>query len=110
MRLGPLVENDGIFPNRINMQLLKVINRNTIRIEIWERGAGYTIASGSSSCAAASAAYKMGMVDSIIKVHMPGGVIDIEIRDGHVFMTGPVSGISKGTFLDDFERRINEIL
>ena len=91
------------------MQLLKVMDRNTIRIEIWERGAGYTMASGSSSCAAASAAYKMGMVDSTIQVHMPGGVIDIEIKDGHVFMTGPVFGISKGTFLDDFARRINEI-
>jgi diaminopimelate epimerase len=109
LKLGPLVENSAAFPNRINMQLLKVIDRNTIRIEIWERGAGYTMASGSSSCAAASAAYKMGMVDSTIKVYMPGGVIDIEIKDGHVFMTGPVSGISKGTFLDDFARSINEI-
>jgi diaminopimelate epimerase len=108
LRLGPLVENDAVFPNRINMQLLKVIDRNTIRIEIWERGAGYTMASGSSSCAAASAAYKMGLVDSAIKVHMPGGVIDIEIIDGHVFMTGPVSGICKGTFLDDFASSINE--
>jgi len=108
LKLGPLVENSAIFPNRINMQLLKVIDRNNIRIEIWERGAGYTMASGSSSCAAASAAYKMGLVNSVVKVHMPGGVIDIEIKDGHVFMTGPVSGISRGTFLDDFAGRINE--
>jgi diaminopimelate epimerase len=106
LKIGPLVENNAAFPNRINMQLLKVIDRNNIRIEIWERGAGYTMASGSSSCAAASAAYKMGLVDSAIKVHMPGGVIDIEIKDGHVFMTGPVSGIFKGTFLDDFVRGV----
>jgi len=109
LRLGPLIENSAAFPNRINMQLMKVIDRNNIGIEIWERGAGYTMASGSSSCAAASAAYKMGMVDSTIKVHMPGGVIDIEIRDGHVLMTGPVSGVSRGTFLADFAHRINEI-
>ena len=55
------------------MQLLEVIDRNNIKIEIYERGAGYTLASGSSSCAAASAAYKLGLVDNKIKVHMPGG-------------------------------------
>lgn len=102
LRLGPVIENHQLFPNRINMQLLKVINRNNIRIEIWERGAGYTLASGSSSCAAASAAFKLGLVDNRIKVQMPGGVIEIEIKeDGHVFMTGPVIGIVKGEFLGD---------
>lgn len=62
-----------MFPNRINIQFLKILDRKNIRIEIWERGAGYTLASGSSSCAAASAAYKLGLVDNQVKVHMPGG-------------------------------------
>jgi diaminopimelate epimerase len=62
--LGPLVENHPMFPNRINMQLLKIIDRTNIRVEIWERGAGYTLASGTSSCAAANAAYKLGLVDN----------------------------------------------
>jgi len=65
------------------------------------------LASGSSSCAAASAAYKLGLVDSQIKVRMPGGIIDIEIKaDGHVFMTGPVEGVAQGEFATDFQRRM----
>lgn len=102
-RIGPIIENHAIFPQRINMQLLKILDRNNIQIEIWERGAGYTMASGSSSCAAASAAYKLGFVDNEVKVHMPGGVIEIDIKpDGHVFMTGAVQSISAGGFTKEF--------
>lgn len=92
--LGPYVENYKEFPNKINMQLLEVIDRNNIKIEIYERGAGYTLASGSSSCAAASVAYELGLIDNKVKVHMPGGVLDIEIlKDKMVYMTGPVEYI-----------------
>ena len=97
--IGPLIENDSLFPNRINVQLMKVIDRQNISIEIWERGAGYTLASGSSSCAAASAAYRLGLADRKIRVKMPGGVLDIEIDEkGHVQMIGPVSNVSEGNF------------
>ncbi|MDY4078771.1 MAG: diaminopimelate epimerase [Clostridium sp.] len=92
--LGPYVENYKEFPNKINMQLLEVIDRNNIKIEIYERGAGYTLASGSSSCAAASAAYELGLINNKVKVHMPGGILDIEIlQDKMVYMTGPVEYI-----------------
>ena len=92
--LGPYVENYKEFPNKINMQLLEVIDRNNIKIEIYERGAGYTLASGSSSCAAASVAYELGLVDNKVKVHMPGGVLDIEIlEDKMIYMIGPVEYI-----------------
>ena len=60
-------------------QFLEIINRKTIRIEIWERGAGYTLASGSSSCAAASVAHRLDLCDEEIVVLMPGGKIDIKI-------------------------------
>jgi diaminopimelate epimerase len=104
MKLGPLVENHDIFPKRINMQLLKVLDRKNIQIEIWERGAGYTLASGSSSCAAASAAHKLGLIDSKVKVHMPGGILEIELKaDGHIFMTGAVSSVAKGEFSSEFK-------
>lgn len=107
MKIGPFVENHEIFPNRINMQLLKVIDKNNIQIEIWERGAGYTLASGSSSCAAANAAHKLKLVDEKIKVHMPGGVLDIEIKnDGHIFMTGEVLGVAKGCFMPDMDTKL----
>jgi diaminopimelate epimerase len=95
--LGPWVENNRLFPHRINMQLLKVLDRKTIQIEIWERGAGYTLASGSSSCAAASAAHRLGLVDRAVTVRMPGGALTIDLKeDGHVLMTGPVTKVAVG--------------
>ncbi len=105
--LGPFVENHKLFPNRINLQIVKVIDRANIDIRIWERGAGYTLASGSSSCAAACAVHKLGLVDNDITVHMPGGQLHIEIAaDGEVFMTGPVEGTFEGTFHPDLEKRL----
>jgi diaminopimelate epimerase len=102
--LGPEIENHAMFPNRINMQLVQVLDRFSIKIEIWERGAGYTLASGSSSCAAASAVYKLGLVDNHIDVHMPGGMIHIDILpDGMVMMTGAVESVYSGIFSDDIK-------
>ena len=107
--IGPFVENHEQFPNRINLQILKVLDRANIDIRIWERGAGYTLASGSSSCAAACAAQKLGLVDNDITVHMPGGELHIEIADdGEVFMTGPVEGTFEGTFHADLMERISK--
>jgi diaminopimelate epimerase len=107
LAIGPLVENHPAFPNRINMQLLRVIDQHTIQIEIWERGAGYTLASGSSSCAAASAAYQLGLVDRQVKVIMPGGAIEIEIgSDGMVLMTGSVTAVAKGRFAPEFRETL----
>jgi len=100
--VGPLVENNPLFPNRINVQFLKVIDRENIRIEIWERGAGYTLASGSSSCAAACAANKLGLAGNNITVHMPGGRIKVDIVNNKIFMTGPVSSVSEGNFTKEF--------
>ena len=97
-RLGPLIETHPSFPNRTNVQFLEVLNRNTIRIEIWERGAGYTLASGSSSCAAASVAHRLGLCDTEIAVLMPGGQIDITISNNYnIIMKGSVTKIGKMT-------------
>jgi diaminopimelate epimerase len=105
--LGPLLENHPLFPNRINVQLLQVLDRNNIRIEIWERGAGYTLASGSSSCAAACAAHRLGLTDNIVAVHMPGGIIRVEISaDGSVYMAGPVTAVGRGVFADDLWAKV----
>ena len=94
---GPLIENDPRFPNRTNVQFMKVMDRGNIRIEIWERGAGYTLASGSSSTAAAAVAYKLGLCDADITVHMPGGTLSIAFSDGfHAVMTGPVTKVCTG--------------
>ena len=96
-KLGPIIENDHRFPNRTNVQFMKVLDRANIKIEIWEREAGYTFASGSSSSAAAAVARKLGLCDSDITVHMPGGKIEITIlNDYRVIMTGTVSYIAQG--------------
>ena len=97
-RYGPQIETDPRFPNRTNVQFLKVLDRSSIQIEIWERGAGYTLASGSSSSAAAAVAHRLGLVGRSVTVRMPGGPIGIEIGDGFsIRMTGTVSRVAVGT-------------
>jgi diaminopimelate epimerase len=99
-RIGPDIENHANFPQRINLQLLKAIDRNTIQIEIWERGAGYTLASGSSSSAAAAVAHKIGLCDRDIRVRMPGGEIEIQISEDYdIHMSGPATRV--GTMVLD---------
>ena len=96
-QIGPLLETHARFPKRINVQLMKVLDRANIQIEIWERGAGYTLASGSSSSAAAAVAHKLGLCDRSITVHMPGGRIQIEIGDDFAIeMTGGVTKVAEG--------------
>jgi len=105
---GPLIELDPRFPNRTNVQFLKVMDRHNIRIEIWERGAGYTLASGSSSTAAAAVAHRLGLCDADITVHMPGGELQIQLSKGlFATMTGPVTKICDGIIADEaFGKRI----
>jgi diaminopimelate epimerase len=101
-RFGPLIENHAQFPERTNVQFLRVIDRSAIAIEIWERGAGYTLASGSSSSAAAAVAHRLGLVDRNVTVHMPGGTIRIEIgKDYAITMTGGVTRVAEGTLFDE---------
>lgn len=96
---GAVIEVHPKFPNRTNVQFLKVLDRNNIQIEIWERGAGYTLASGSSSSAAAAVAHRIGACDASITVHMPGGKIGIEIGDGYAIrMTGPATHVAAMEF------------
>lgn len=96
-RYGSLLEVHRYFPNRTNVQFMKILDRNNIQIEIWERGAGYTLASGSSSSAAAAVAHRLDLCDSSITVHMQGGLIAIEISDGFlVTMTGAVTKVAEG--------------
>lgn len=97
-KYGPHLEVEPRFPNRTNVQFLKVLGRNDIQIEIWERGAGYTLASGSSSSAAAAVARKLGLCDEHITVHMPGGKLAITVHDDFsIEMAGPVTRVCEGT-------------
>jgi len=94
---GPLIETHRFFPNKINVQFVKIINKSTVNIEIWERGAGYTLASGSSSCGVVSVGYKLGLLNSNVKVQMPGGNLNISIDNNFKLkMEGPVEEICSG--------------
>jgi UDP-N-acetylmuramoyl-L-alanyl-D-glutamate--2,6-diaminopimelate ligase len=96
-RLGPCIEVHESFPQRTNVQFVHVVDRNTIRIEIWERGAGYTLASGTSSCAAASVCRRLGLVDQHVTVLMPGGQLQITVADDYrVRLTGPITKVMEG--------------
>ncbi len=107
-KLGPLIENHKNFPNRINVQLAKVISKQRVEILIWERGAGYTLASGSSSCAVAAACVKNGLTERDVIVSMPGGELTIQIRqDWSIKMRGAAEEIASGVLSPDFIQKIN---
>jgi diaminopimelate epimerase len=96
-KYGPMIENHPLFPNRINVQFVKPISRNEAQILIWERGAGFTYASGSSSCGVASVLVKKGLADREIKIKMIGGELKISIdEDWNIKMTGEVQEICGG--------------
>ena len=99
--IGPILENLPSFPKRTNVQIVEIVDQENIKIEIWERGAGYTLASGTSSAAASCVANKLGLVKENITVHMPGGAAQVKIKNNKVYLTGPVSRISSGTISPD---------
>jgi len=109
-RIGKHSETADYFPEKINTELLKVVDRTNIEIEIYERGAGYTLASGTSGCAAAGAAYRMGLTDPKMYVHMPGGVLEVEIEpDGGVLMTGEVGYVGRFTLSHEMTEELRTL-
>ena len=97
LRLGPEIENHARFPDRTNVQLVRVDGRHDLTVLVWERGAGETSASGSSSVAAAAVAVEHGWCDSPVTVHLPGGDLQVAIADGRASLTGPAERIAWGT-------------
>lgn len=106
-RLGPAIERHPVFPNRTNVQFAQVESRRDVQALIWERGAGHTLASGSSACAVAVACFDGGVVDREVTVHMEGGDLRIEVREGlELVMTGPVEEVCTGNFSREFLQRV----
>ena len=94
---GPILETHPLFPNRTNVQFAVVDNRKEVSVRIWERGAGYTLASGSSSCAVAAVCVKRGLTDKELTIHMPGGDLALKVSDQFdLTMRGPVEEIGVG--------------
>ena len=101
-RLGPLIETDARFPNRTNVQFARVEDRANLHLEIWERGVGYTLASGSSASAAAAVAHRLALCDAALDVHMPGGRLAVEIAaDYTVRLTGTAARVFEGEIPED---------
>jgi diaminopimelate epimerase len=103
--LGPLIERHRAFPNRTNVQLADVVDARTVEVQVWERGAGYTLASGSSSCAVAAAAVRTGrLAPGPIEVRMPGGSLVVHVRDDwSLRLEGPAVLVFDGTLAPAFE-------
>ena len=103
VEIGPKIESSPLFPDRINFILANVKDRNHIEIEVYERGAGYTLASGTSACAVAAAAFRLGLVDRKTSISMPGGELEIELNeDDHIIMTGTVSAVGMMMLTENF--------
>ncbi|MGH3133232.1 MAG: diaminopimelate epimerase [Gaiellaceae bacterium] len=96
VRLGPLVERHERFPARTNVQLVRPDGASDLTVVVWERGAGETLASGSSAAAAAAAAVVHGWCESPVRVHLPGGTLTVDIREGRAILSGPVVEICRG--------------
>src|SRR3954468_4896628 len=103
--LGYKIEHHRAFPNKTNVQFAEVKSRAEVAIEIWERGAGRTLASGSSSCAVAAACHRRGLVDRDVVISMPGGRLEITVGEGYEMrMRGPVEEIAAGDLSPDLLR------
>ena len=104
LELGPHLERHAAFPERTNVQLFEVIDRARVRVEIWERGAGYTLASGTSASAVAAACMRAGLIGDRVTIQMPGG--DLEVRreeSGHLIQSGPARRVYRARIdLADF--------
>jgi len=98
-RLGPQIENDPIFPQRVNVNVATIINRHKIGLRVWERGVGLTQACGTGACATAVAAIRRGLADSPVEIGLPGGTLEIEWGEERtIVMTGPATQSYQGSF------------
>ncbi len=99
LELGPKVEHHGLFPNRVNFEIVNVLDRGHLAARIWERGAGYTLASGSGACAIAVAARLHGVIDETVNIALPGGDLQVQWDgSGEVWLEGPAASVFKGVW------------
>ncbi|MEM8592724.1 MAG: diaminopimelate epimerase, partial [Pseudomonadota bacterium] len=99
---GPEIENHPLFPERTNVQFATLTGKNRIRMRVWERGTGITLASGSSSCATAVAAARRGLTGRQVQIDLDGGTLEIDWRDDGVWMAGPTAHVFDGTLTADY--------
>jgi diaminopimelate epimerase len=101
-RLGPLLERHPDFPNRVNVQFVRIDGPDRLRLQSWERGAGYTLSSGTSACAAAAVACRLGRCGKRVAVEMRGGTLEVEVDPEYgIRLTGPVAAVAEGTLAEE---------
>lgn len=111
LRLGPQLSRHPLFPRGTNVQFVAVRDRANVDVEVWERGSGYTLASGSSACAVACVAHATGLTEPTITVHMPGGELLVAMTpSGEVRLTGEAHAIAEGTLAPDLARRLTSLV
>ena len=97
--IGPLVENHEIFPNKINFEIVNIIDRSHLKVRVWERGSGITLACGTGACAVAVAAKLKGIIDDSCTISLPGGDLQISwVDNNEVLMTGPIEKVFSGNW------------
>ena len=100
--LGPRIENDPLFPERTNVEFVQILDPGTIRLRVWERGTGITLACGSGACAAAVVTARRGLTGRQVTVRLDGGALEIDWRGDGVWMTGPTAAVFEGRLTPQF--------
>lgn len=102
--IGPLLEHHAIWPERANIEFISIDSPSEITMRVWERGSGETMACGTGACASAATAMRLGLTESSVTVHLPGGDLTVERRpsDGHLLMTGPATTTFEGRYFRPF--------
>ena len=89
-KYGYEIENNSIFPERVNVSFADILNRNLVKLDVWERGSGITLACGSAACATVAVGFKLKLLDKEVEVSLPGGILKIVLdENGHIILTGP---------------------
>lgn len=101
-RFGPVHEHHPLYPERTNVQVVSLLGPDHLRMRVWERGAGLTLASGSSSCAVGVAAHRRGLTGRRVRVELDGGTINVDWREDGVWMTGPTAHVCDGVITAEF--------
>ncbi len=103
---GARYEHHPLYPERTNVQVAQIVGPDHIRMRVWERGVGITLASGSSSCATAVAAARRGLTDRAVRIDLDGGTLHVDWRDNGVWMTGPTAHVFSGTLTPDWLEQV----
>jgi diaminopimelate epimerase len=101
-QFGPRYEHHPLFPERTNVQVAQITAPDRIRMRVWERGTGVTLASGSSSCAVAVAAARKGLTGRAVTLDLDGGTLQVDWREDGVWMTGPTAHVFSGTLTPEW--------